>query len=425
MVSYWTEEKNMKIRVHRLAVLWLIVILILMLEFQGFGMFSFPGYIGANNSGFNKIGIICMIAVGIVVGTFMRKKVFQRYTYLYLYLVLVLLAGGVLVIGTSIDYPQQSLQVTFYSCQRFLVYFFSLLLLMIWKDEQDFIKLLRVINLLLCIWYVVILLQAIIYNGGGEIYMTRLPYSDTVYLRNGNLRTDLTALGNLFVAINFYFIFNCKVKDPLLFLALLLGIVDVIYVQQTRMYFIALGACAVFTVILQTKYKRYFARNVGLFVITVLIIMRYDLLNKALQSFALSSMDGRNTAIRLEAFAYFINAFYKSPLYGLGAVGSDFVTWRYHFNDMGYVGLLAETGLLSIVFYTIPMIRYIYIIVKIDRSHENIRVIEFLMIIYTYLLVTSASLIATDIQRVILMSFTLAIFEFWYANCKDKVHCEM
>ena len=83
-------------------------------------------------------------------------------------------------------------------------------------------------------------------------------------------------------------------------------------------------------------------------------------------------------------------------------------------SDVGFIGLLAETGLFSLVFFVIPIIRMIYVLVKTkEMPLDAMRM--FLMVLIVYLLTTSATIIITDGARCLALPIIMALYEYYYA----------
>ena len=83
-------------------------------------------------------------------------------------------------------------------------------------------------------------------------------------------------------------------------------------------------------------------------------------------------------------------------------------------SDVGFIGLLAETGLFSLVFFVIPIVRMVYVLYKTkEMPLDAMRM--FLMVLIIYLLATSATVIITDGSRCLAFPVIMALYEYYYA----------
>ena len=95
----------------------------------------------------------------------------------------------------------------------------------------------------------------------------------------------------------------------------------------------------------------------------------------------------------------------------------------YSYTDIGLIGLISEIGLWSVLVYIFPVIRFY----RITRKVRNEEYYIFLVGLFTYVLVTSISLIVTDIQRIFAWPILLFTFETaaYYLERRSQKHIKM
>ena len=81
---------------------------------------------------------------------------------------------------------------------------------------------------------------------------------------------------------------------------------------------------------------------------------------------------------------------------------------------MGLIGLTANIGLFGlIIVFIYPLIRTGYFLFKLVKKYSW-REYIFPISLYVYLLVSSGTLISTDVQRILQFAFFIAYFEYIY-----------
>ena len=87
----------------------------------------------------------------------------------------------------------------------------------------------------------------------------------------------------------------------------------------------------------------------------------------------------------------------------------------FYYSDVGVFGLLAETGLMSVIFYFVPLVHIIKTGVRTQRTEQR-KKYAFLIGMIVYLVGTSISLLITDSGRALAYPFVIAMDLYISAN---------
>lgn len=93
--------------------------------------------------------------------------------------------------------------------------------------------------------------------------------------------------------------------------------------------------------------------------------------------------------------------------------------WQNHnYEDIGIIGFLGIAGIVGIiVIYIIPIMRMLFVLQSVKGKISSYS--EYLMLIgmFCYIIVTSATLIIVNYQRMPCFAICIALFEYIYVSC--------
>lgn len=414
----------MKLKVSKTNLIEVGIIIVFLLDICFW--FIFPintSFVGVNNK-----KLLTIISLLLTITVIFTSKEFKqnRFRFLNIFCFAYLIELGVLTLYSMKEYPVQGLSGTL----SMTYYFFVLLIVypLIYVIERKGIE--RVINsigVIAAILIVVVFLQGIIYAFSGTIFMKGAINTESLLFRNGRIRIGLTNLGNIFVLYYFAEVFKKKKKVPIAAIILFtIGIVDVFFIQMTRMASLAvIGALLVIYVVAQKKSAR-FIRIVLIAFVIVYVVFGLNLVDYFIQSFDIAGEYGSGTRIRLEAVRYFWSYVENNPIFGMGLVDQNSyysvlygTAGRYYLSDVGIVGLIAQGGWSMAAFYILFITRMIYILhkTKTDKSNE---MRPFLFGIITFTILCTPSLIIWSRRTMLYISFIMACFEYYYMSFTDE-----
>jgi membrane protein len=313
------------------------------------------------------------------------------------------------------------IRIFFYtSCNLFVLLAFPLLKLA--KKEGGYEAIFRVINVIFCVFYCLLILQSLAYKWG--IVFLKV---DVDFLRNNNLRMSVKGLGNIMVIYNFCRFFCTKEGryDKFAIVQFLLGMYCILFVQQTRAMILAILICILAAIIISSKspLKTYV---IIMSIITVFGILYFTgVISSFIDSFGKNSEDYNSTISRLNAYEYFWKAFLKNPLCGHGIITNNLYDKLilgpdelYFYADVGIVGVLAQYGIFTLFIYVLPVLRWGWVILsKIGKFRSN----PFPVALFVYILVTTPTLICIAPTFSIVWAICFVVFEYVNVSLKGVV----
>lgn len=285
---------------------------------------------------------------------------------------------------------------------------------------EDFWK---IINIMMIVWYSWLLMEYVAYQYAGMVLSPAILESvHGVRIRNDTIRLEMKALAHIAIIYNFDRFYNqIDKKHKIWHLVMAIyGITIMVIVEQTRGYYIAVfGAIAVLIMCYNKKTIKFFASGV-IILIAVCIALRVQLLNSFLDvlfSTAESGATGATGLVRVRGMTEFWKQFIRNPLFGYGfqETGDYAMTAGgiFYFNDNGFLGIVGQIGVWAFIIYGIMIFRFGYIVRKLfkakDYKHGTL-----LLGLYTYLLLTSISLICYWNTTCLLCPMLWALFEVGY-----------
>jgi len=390
--------------------------------------------------------IIALLSFILFIYILVRKQNYiSRFSrFLYKYLVLYLGSWALLFVYSVFHYDLQNMVETAIISDYWLFIFLTFSILYFFSRTNGIDEFFSLIGMVTTFWYMLIILQAIIYFFTKQIIFD---FSSVVYdkygmvfERNGLIRISMKALGNLMIIYNFSMFLSQglnKRNRRLYFVRFFMGLIAMLFVQQTRMYLFSnlAGLFTVYFLNFMGKSGKCRVSRQGLFIlfgllISVFVAVYSGAAIKLFLSFSVSGQEGMNTSVRLYSFKYFFSCFLQNPLFGNGFARADIYPQIENgdlgyafYSDTGFIGLLGHFGIFSIVLYVIPLLRMIsccFVILK-ERKQEKY---NFMVGLTVWNILCSFTLITVEQQSFIVFPIILAVTEYTSHMIKrDMVKC--
>ena len=404
---------------------WLFWFCIL-LDLHFLYLFAYPSF--ANTLFHRRIMTGSLALVALIMNCYAYRGVINsQYRFLKRYCIFVLSIFILLFAYTCIKYPMQPLKTTYLSSNNIMVMMWALPIVIFLKDIEGFHVFARKINWILLIWLVLVMLQGILYNASGILMLDFKSYFvGDVATRNNQLRMTIGGLANVMILYDFDVWFTKKVKKTgLPFIVFCIGIIDALFVQQTRVYIISIAAGMAITLLVGSKGKKNKIRNIVILLFVVVILIFSNSISNLLASFSVNSELGGSTENRLREIYYYWNYFWQHPLIGMGGL-SDAVESAYknivhgalgwfYLDDIGYIGMLANGGFLVSSILFIFLGRSIKIIKMFVKKHLVTKYSYFISIII-FVVISDITLAHFLTQKVnLILPIILALGELIYA----------
>ena len=177
---------------------------------------------------------------------FVWSKAWEHTTsFMKNYVVAMVTSLSIIVVTSVLRYDVNPLKYVLLEASYFLLIFlaFPIYRFMVRNGKNSFFS---TLNIVAFIWYVICIMQVLIYSVTGNFFL----YVDHLF-RNDNLRFSLKSVGCVMVVYNF-----CKIwteRDKKIGFNLLqfcLGMYCVFFIQQTRAFFLAIGGAIVAVLLL-------------------------------------------------------------------------------------------------------------------------------------------------------------------------------
>lgn len=275
----------------------------------------------------------------------------------------------------------------------------------------------------------VILIFAIIYNFR-NIQLFGIESYYLLIRRNNRLRLwDLSSMEGFAALWSFYNILYSNKNRIKHFIFLLIIFISLFYVEQTRMMQIAIILSMIVMYIMKdARHKKQLVLRIVLSIVMFLLFIFTGWWQELSMLFSVNGRYGFSTTVRFDEIDYTLSLIRENPIFGTGLVTAetsehvDFYEGHglFNYTDIGIIGLVAQIGIASIFVYILPMIRFLYILIK-TRKFKNEEPYSYLLGIYIYLVITSISLIITNNKRIFAWPFCLAFYEYWYAQYQNSI----
>ncbi len=402
---------------------YILFIVTILLWYQLFYLIAFPQSIDNILKIDNFMPIVSFISLFLLIILLVTKnKIIKKYNDFFSYIYWLIFAVLLLVVYSILKYPEQSIFTTFKIGISFLVIIFSVPVLLMLEKSKYTVLVWKIINLVAFLWYMVIIIQTIYYSKYGLFLFDFWTYFQR-YFNQGQygLRISLHAFGNIMVLYN---LVNLYYKRGLIkfwhMMNFIVGISALIFIQQTRALYVYLAIC-IMCIILKNKNKKLISKiTIMFFIIYVLIFT--DFIPSFISSFSIYGDNSISTEARIYSIQYYFMCFLRNPIFGNGlADGYEESVYAFiehgplgiaYYSDIGFIGLLANTGIFSLVILVWPIARLIkqYKITK-EYMADNQR--DFMFISIIYLIITSFTYLITESKNAILFPILIGYFEYY------------
>lgn len=407
-------KSNFKVNI--ITIICFIFFVLILLDYKIFYLISYPAILQGNS----MQAIFAIIGAILSIGMYTKYKslnpsLFSKCLRFYFACVC---SWIFLVLYSSIKYPKQPFLVTAIGHVGLLYVGLIIPALVVFQKRGN--KLFEIANYIVFVWYVLLLIQSIVYLKSGTLIFSEELYSN-IRTRSHGIRIGLGSFGNVMILYNVNQVFNCyltKRKKIFSELQIILGITCLIFVQQTRAFVAIVLLTSVMILFLgarKTSKKLYWSS----IAITGFVWSLYNgLLSKFFNSFSfdISNSERYGTIIRLEAITYYIKCFFNTLFLGNGFSNYKYYPsvqygtssqYQYYYSDVGIFGLIGEIGIFALLFYIIPLIGMCKLAFKILINKLQKKYAFFLGLV-VYLVTTSVTLIITDEFRIAFYPIALA-----------------
>ncbi len=402
----------MKITIKKSGLLAICIVLCILIldDFWGFGS---PIKINITYLFFGSIIVSYILCILCFSKTFM--KVLHNDKYLNVYLLLTIMSFVFLFGYSLIQYPAQNFKETMNTASPYL----ALLLvypiyiyISVKDDDKALYNILEVFSLII---YFLILIQFITYKKGIMIFP-----EESIRMRNGSIRIGLHFYGNFMILYNFYQIYYRKNKSILRILLFLIGIFELIFIQQTRAYTLVILVNILAMILLEKNTKNKLLKKIIIVALVAGIILQTDIVANFIQSLSTTGEEAGSTIGRQYSITYYLSMFKTHFPFGMGFPNNDKYGYILHHqvknfttytDDVGFIGQLGIWGLLLIPIFIVPIIRMIKIIIRLKKQGYYDSFV-WCTTMLLYIIITSGTLMILDSYRIMLMPIIVALTEF-------------
>lgn len=384
----------------------------------------------------NTIVLLMMLLMGLIICMAKTRRemgiIKTQLNFCGGYIFMSCIIFSTILMYTIIAFPRQNLLYTLRGFGYYYYVLIAILLLcyMIRKKKDSNIYLL--LEICTVIWYMLVLAQKIVYDINGTIIIdSYFEYfcGGFVPLRNGMIRISLRWFGNLMLIYNFYKFYVLGNKKKLIYFGIfILGMYEVIMIQQTRAYTLCNLICIFTIILLKRNTKKEFFRKLFLFIIAILIILETGIVSNFIDSFSSSGTFANSTLARSYAIKYYWEYFLNHPIFGMGFASTTFyssvvkgLSGKASIDDVGMLGQFVRLGVFVIPIYILLLIRFFRILGMMKKYGQFKEDYIWYSSFFIQLLITSVSLSMMDKQRIMLYPLSIALFEFQYLRIKEKV----
>ncbi|KNY26571.1 O-antigen ligase family protein [Pseudobacteroides cellulosolvens] len=414
--------KELRVKISKINAVYIIAIVLLaILDVNCFYLIKIPSSLSRIWGVYQK-GLLVIIsfllflwAGGWKNGTSFMKK----------YCICVFVSIGVAIVISTLRYYNNILHNVILEANHYLLIVLAFPLLRFIKRSNGYDRVFQVLNYIAFITYIIFIAQSFAYNTAGRVFL-----NISVYERSDMIRITLKSVGCLMVVYNFCQVWCYKINKNSWFhiVQLVLGIYCVLFIQQTRAYYLVIGG-SIFAVLL--FYKTEAAkklRNILIVISVGIAILGTGVADIFMASFSSSSAEYAGTLARTGAFGYFWSEFLANPLIGHGIINSGsqmLMNIRtgpygiYHYADTGIMGLFAQLGLLAVGVYVWPVIHWIKLLRK---NMKDKRTDPFLIGLMSYILFSTPTLLCINQALIFIWPFCVAVFAYYEELVRSRYY---
>ena len=404
------------IHLNKTTLICLLLYVIVIVSCRGYRFYLPQQYQYINMQIFGFFSVVSLIYFFIL---FKRIKKVDNYINKYM----IILAGGFVIpqfLYTHSRY-NQSLSAFYSAAQHyfFLIWIIPLFYLLLNSNSE---KVLDTIANITVIGYISLIINAFMNNHFG--FMLLKISGDALAQKNGYIRiVDCAVFTPLVIA---YLFSNSVVHNRKLdFFKMCIVLLGQIYVEKTRMGTIALLFMLIAMLLFSKKNKFSKILTWIFLILGGFFSIAGGMIDQILSKFSIQN-NGNSTLYRLNEIQFYMSHFIENKLLGIGIISPEKIMneygiayWQNHnYEDIGIIGFLGIAGIVGIiVIYIIPIMRMLFVLQSVKGKISSYS--EYLMLIgmFCYIIVTSATLIIVNYQRMPCFAICIALFEYIYVSC--------
>jgi len=372
--------------------------------------------------------IIAISALAMFVFIYLKysKIIIKWYgSWMFWYSLSLIASFIILFLISELLYPNQRLTQTLSGNVSFLYPVLMSAFALVYIKDNGTERMVRFLNIVCLIWYILMIMHSVNYSLKGTVLFSAMDMFEngSISRRENHLRMGSGLFGNIMVVYNFVKFYCRKNNEKLPIFNLILfvlGVYCAVAIQQTRAMIIVLSGCiAVVVLFFSGTLKQNIIKALSIIGIAIYLSMDNNIFAKLINTF--SNPDYRVTiTARVYAYEYYFEIFKNSLLYGFafcadqniihGPLGIAYTA------DVGFVGLMATTGLFSIVIYVVPILHMFKLMLK--KGYRNLIENDIMLLaLMTYLILSSATALITHAKLCYAFPFIIALFEY---TCRDN-----
>lgn len=370
--------------------------------------------------------LICLLLIAFVTFFEMKKNKRGKYIYkrnVYFFIFFLILE----IIYSYFKYEQDIIYILYASAYNFIILSYFIFSNHI-KTKHDLKKIQNIFILFSFVLTLLYIVQFLLYNKG--IIFLNVP----IRARFGEARIHyLTILPNLGFLLSIIGFMNRENKTSWRFFYLInsvLTLVYIVFIAKVRMAILVIFICSL--VFFLVKYRRiwfvsiYLILFVGLLSFTYIYYFRPQIVINYMNS---SETEEWSAITRSNEINYFLGQAKDNPIFGVGFIHPIEGTEEYYIlrgefgkfyaNDVGIVGLMQTFGITGLVWYVLllfKLLRVLKVIIKTKHIDDSI---DYLVIL-TYIITTTPTLIITDKLRNFMLPVILGTSDYHYNNAINK-----
>lgn len=312
------------------------------------------------------------------------------------------------------------------SSYYYLIILFAFPLVYMFDNGDGTDKFWKTLNIVTFLWEIVLIFQSVLYNASGRIVLPFL-MDRNIALRNGMMRLEMRSMAHVMIIYNFDKFYNQGDKGRLKYLLLtLVGLFTMVYVEQTRGYYIAVVLSLAALLLCYNRESKKFLITSVLVILAVFVLWKTNAI-AALYNSLFSTGEDATAIVRLRGIEIINEQLKNNLLWGFGfqKTGDWFnyggvVTY---FNDNGFIGLMGQIGIWAVLIFGYMVVRFGYIIIDLFRK-KSYSTVTLLLGLYVYLIGTAPSLICYWNTTCMLCPVLWAVFEYEHTKVMNWIGME-
>ncbi len=402
---------------------FIFLTLTILISYRFFYLVEYPRFLALAHWIYNRALIYALISS---VYFLIFKKLKSESKWLRNYCIVLYLVVFATTIYSVALLPRQSLYDTVRVASTFLIPVLSVMFLDYFIKVGTVEHFFSFLNIVSFIWNILIIVQSILYKNGILLFDFQSYFIGDVYVRNEGIRMGTGILSQCMILYNFSFLFQStkKTRGKWIYHLILfvVGMYCIFFIAQTRaeqVYILVALASIVFIggKNLRSKLVTVLALVAGIYLLT-----NSDFLDKIIVLLGTTARNTNSVINRKYAYQYYWTIIKTKPLFGNGFALTTNIAYPYYslehgslgrafYSDVGIVGLLANIGMTAIFVYIWPLFRMGKILLYLIRR-SSWKQYSYELSIYIYIVLSSATLITTDGEKMFQFAFLLAFFEY-------------